>query len=41
MTNQWQLVLAVAIYPAYSHPSNKREGWNKHGGWDFVEKANA
>ena len=22
----------------YSHLFNKRGGWNKHGGWDFLEK---
>ena len=22
----------------YSHLSNKLGGWNKHGGWDFLEK---
>jgi hypothetical protein len=25
----------------YSHLSNKRGGWNKCGGWDFMEKTNA
>ena len=25
----------------YSHLSNKLGGWNKRGGWDFVEKTNA
>ena len=32
MTNQCTLVLAIAIYPAYSHLSNQRGGWNKRGG---------
>ena len=27
--NQWVV---------YSHLSNKHGGWNKRGGWDFVEK---
>jgi hypothetical protein len=39
MTNQCQLVLAVAIYPPYSHLSNKRGGWNKRGGGAKFAKA--
>ena len=23
---------------SYSHLSNSRGGWNKRGGWDFLEK---
>ena len=25
-------------HSAYSHLSNNRGGWNKRGGWDFLEK---
>ena len=32
--NQEQQVSVVS----YSHLSNNRGGWNKRGGWDFLEK---
>ena len=35
----WELTGVIPF--TYSHLSNKHGGWNKRGGWDFVEKTNA
>ena len=35
------LVIMFGVKYHYSHLFNKRRGWNKRGGWDFVEKTNA